>query len=214
MLKSYEEFKRKYHDSWMTVDVPILKQLTLSGVVQVLPLRDQIQRRVFWLRVGLWKPSECSNDSMLQAGGLCGDATIVEPMTQVAGISIIFDFKDIGMSQVKALTPAFAKKMIYFLTGCLPVRVTALHVINEPSIFSMVFAVFKAFLTEKMKKKLYFHGSNMQSLHEHITPSCLPPELGGTAGEVDPEGWYKVLMGDVIQKGLQDLGYKFVNEDK
>lgn len=52
----------------------------------------------------------------LQAGGLCGDATIVEPMTQVAGISIIFDFKDIGMSQVKALTPAFAKKMIYFLT--------------------------------------------------------------------------------------------------
>lgn len=54
-----------------------------------------------------------------------------------------------------------------------------------------------------MKKRLYFHGSNMSSLHEHVTPSSLPPELGGTYGDIDPVEWYKVLMGDIVKKGTK-----------
>lgn len=79
----------------------------------------------------------------------------------------------------------------------------------------------------------------MSSLHEHVIASCLPPELGGTFGEVDPQEWYKVLMGDIVQKGmyqipqnlfpqfypklnfflvfipeLKALGYRFIEEEK
>ncbi|EEB12004.1 conserved hypothetical protein [Pediculus humanus corporis] len=213
-LKSYEEFKLKNYEFWTNIDVPILRQLTLTGAIQVLPYRDQYERRIFWARAGIWKPSDFSIEYLLQAGGICGDATIVEPKTQIAGIVMIFDLKDVGMSHVKTVTPAFAKKMIHFLAACLPVRVNALHVVNEPSIFSVAFSIFKAFLTEKMKKRLYFHGSNLQSLHEHVTPNCLPPELGGKTGPIDPQEWYKVLMGDLVRKELSNLGYKFINEDK
>lgn len=97
------------------MDVPILKQLTCSGAVQVLPQRDSLGRRIFWLRAGFWKPSDCPLECLLQAGGICGDATIVEPMTQVAGIVMIFDLKDVGMAQFKGLTATFAKRMTHFL---------------------------------------------------------------------------------------------------
>ncbi|KAL0274466.1 UNVERIFIED_CONTAM: hypothetical protein PYX00_006880 [Menopon gallinae] len=214
LLKNYEEFRSKYHEQWMNVDLPTLRTLTTKGAVQVLPGRDQHARRVFWLRGGLWKPGDCSIDCLLQAGGLCGDATIVEPMTQIAGIVMIFDLKDVGMSQIKGLSTTFAKKMVHFLANCLPVRINAIHVVNEPALFSMILSLFKAFLTEKMKKGLYFHGSNLASLHEHVSPTCLPPELGGTYGEVDPREWLKVFTGDMVLKELKALGYNFVGEDK
>lgn len=64
-----------------------------------------------------------------QAGGLCGDATIVEPMTQIAGIVMIFDLKDVGMSQIKGLSTAFAKKMVHFLA----VSITRYKMTDRPA---------------------------------------------------------------------------------
>lgn len=92
-------------------------------------------------------------------------------MTQVAGIVMVFDMKDVGLTQLKGISASFAKRMVHFLAvsssktitswdwicfsqSCVPVRINAIHIVNEPAIFSMFFTIFKAFLTERMKKRV------------------------------------------------------------
>lgn len=50
-------------------------------------------------------------------------------------------------------------------------------------------------LSHSLSLQIHFHSNNVQSLHKHIDPSCLPKKYGGTRGEIDYCGadWYPVL---------------------
>ena len=51
-----------------------------------------------------------------------------------------------SISQVAYFTPSFAAVAVEFLQKALPCRVKGFHIINQPIIFNMVFAIFKPFL--------------------------------------------------------------------
>lgn len=69
-------------------------------------------------------------------------------------------------------------------------RCTAIHVVNQGFAFSLAFAFFKPFLNESMKSRLYLHGTNYKTLHEHINPENLPKRYGGLL-ENEPLDSYK-----------------------
>lgn len=60
----------------------------------------------------------------------------------------------------------------------------------------MVFALFKPFLTEKLRKRIIFHGTDRKSLHKYISPKHLSKEFGGTLDipPIDGRDWYKYLL--------------------
>lgn len=55
--------------------------------------------------------------------------------------------------------------------------------------FDVAFAFFKPFLTDRMKSKLFLHGSNYKSLHKHIFPSHLPKRYGGEMEDYSYKPW-------------------------
>ena len=59
----------------------------------------------------------------------------------------------------------------------------------------MVWQMFKPFVKEKLKKRMFFHGSKMQSLHKHMAPSHLPKNYDGDLPEIDYTGaeWYQTI---------------------
>lgn len=70
------------------------------------------------------------------------------------------------------------------------------HIVKQPFLFNMVWQMFKPFVKDKLKKRMFFHGTKMSSLHAHIPPSHLPkcydgllPELNYTSAD-----WYPVLI--------------------
>lgn len=67
--------------------------------------------------------------------------------------------------------------------------------VKEPFLFNMVWQMFKPFVREKLKKRMFFHGSKMSSLHKHMAPSHLPKNYGGQLPEIDYTGadWYPVI---------------------
>lgn len=56
----------------------------------------------------------------------------------------------------------------------MPIRVSALHIINQGWIFDTVFQFFKPFLNDRMREKIFIHGSDLKSLHKYVEPSRLP----------------------------------------
>ncbi|XP_014701400.3 alpha-tocopherol transfer protein-like isoform X2 [Equus asinus] len=75
-----------------------------------------------------------------------------------------------------------------------PIRIKAVHVVNEPRIFKGIFAIIKPFLKEKIANRFFLHGSDLNSLHTNLPRSILPKEYGGTAGELDITAWNAVLL--------------------
>lgn len=92
----------------------------------------------------------------------------------------------------------------------MPVRTNAIHIINNNWAFDMIFQIFKPFLNERMKEKLFVHGSDYKSLHKYVSPSHLPKCYGGDLPEYPYTIWMENLAkNDIIRDELKQLGYLF-----
>lgn len=139
---------------------------------------------------------------------------MLEPETQVNGGIVIFDMEGLSMQQTWQFTPSFAKLIVDWLQDAIPLRVKAIHIVNQPKIFNLVFALFKPFFREKLRSRIYFHGSDRESLHKHISAKCLPECYGGVSEiqRIDADQWYKLLM--LCQKEYETINSYGLKKDK
>jgi len=105
------------------------------------------------------------------------------------------DFNGLGMKQVKGLTPSFSLRLLTFIQEAMPLRLKEVHFVNQPFLFNMVWTMFKPFVKEKLKNRMFFHGNKMESLHKHIDPAYLPEDYGGALPKINYSSvdWYPVL---------------------
>lgn len=86
-----------------------------------------------------------------------------------------------------------------------------LHIINYSWILNSIFYLFKQFIPAALFKRMYFHGSDMASLHQHIDPEYLPKEYGGWCRYfISTEKWISKIdayKDDFIVKELRALGF-------
>ncbi|KRT81284.1 CRAL-TRIO domain containing protein [Oryctes borbonicus] len=166
------------------------------NVVNVLTNRDHKGRRVLLINVGAtWNPSKVNADQLLRILYLIHLAALLEPETQIRGAVVVMDYKGLGMKQISAFTPAFAMKLMAFIQDAMPMRLKEVHFINNPIMFSIVWKIIKPLVKEKLSKRIHFHGSKMESLHQFIPPSHLPTDYGGTLPAIDYTGrdWYPAI---------------------
>ncbi len=140
--------------------IKILKDLTPEDekssfidnkVVNVLTNLDQDGRRVLIVNCGaVWDTKKVSADSLFRIFYLVHVAAQVEESTQVRGVVVIMDFDGLGLSQVRALSPSFSKRLLTFIQDAMPIRMKQVHIINQPFVFSMVWKLFKPFIREKL----------------------------------------------------------------
>lgn len=109
-------------------------------------------------------------------------------------------------------------------------RLKGVHIVNNSYIFNMLFAIFKPFIREKLRKRvsrsaelqiclsslranldlslslqIFFHGKDWKSLTSHIDASALPPKYGGTATYELPPG---KLLGEFFECYAKDYERK------
>ncbi|EAT45365.1 AAEL003347-PC [Aedes aegypti] len=197
LIQRYYQFKVKHWDMYLDLspsrEVNIFKQNILS----VFPNRDQLGRRILLLELGKpWKHKEVTLDEVFKGCVLFLEAAMLEPETQVNGAVVIFDMDGLTMQQAWQFTPPFAKRIVDWLQDAVPLRIKGIHIINQPKIFNVVFALFKPILRDKLRSRIVFHGTDRESLYKHIAKECLPPCYGGTvdAPRVQGEQWYELLL--------------------
>ncbi|XP_050453208.1 alpha-tocopherol transfer protein-like isoform X2 [Cataglyphis hispanica] len=212
LVKHYYSFKMKHANIYENLKASREKNIFDQNILTVLPIRDQHGRRMLIIELGKkWKHQKCSLDEVFKGCVLYLETAILEPSTQIAGTIVIFDMDGLTLQQAWQFTPPFAKKIVDLIQDAVPLRIKNLHVINQPYVFNMVFALFKPFLREKLKSRIIFHGTDRKSLHQYISPKCLPAHYGGTMEVplIDGPTWYELLVQcDKEYEAINSYGYK------
>lgn len=197
LVQNYYSFKVKHENVYKDLKPSREKNIFDHNILTVLPNRDQHGRRVLIIELGKkWKHNKCSLDEVFKGCVLYVEAAMLEPATQIAGAVVIFDMDGLTLQQTWQFNPPFAKRILDWLQEAVPLRVKNIHIINQPYVFNMVFALFKPFLKEKLKNRIIFHGTDRKSLHQYMSPKCLPECYGGTLQipRVTGPQWLELLL--------------------
>jgi hypothetical protein len=75
----------------------------------------------------------------------------------------------------------FMKMCIESLRGCLPVRLSVIHVCRPPIFLPIIFPIIQVLLGARLRQRVHFHRGNVvQSLdHYGVPKTAIPHELGG-----------------------------------
>lgn len=83
--------------------------------------------------------------------------------------------------------------MIEGLQDCFPARFKGVHFLGQPWYVEAALTVIKPFLNEKIKERIFVHGNNLSTLHEHVHKDVLPAEMGGEEPSYNPETFIETL---------------------
>lgn len=155
-MRRVAEFKRDYSETLKNLmPADEMDAFVNNEVINVLTNLDQEGRRVLVVHCGkIWDPKKVTSEQLFRLFYLIHVAALVEESTQVRGVVVIMDFDGLGMSQVKSLTPAWSKRLLTFIQDAMPLRLKQVHMVNQPFIFNMVWALFKPFVKEKLSKRV------------------------------------------------------------
>lgn len=211
LIKQYYNFKLKHSNIYDNLMPSREKNIFDQNILTVLINRDQHGRRILILELGKkWKHNKCSLDEVYKGCVMFLEMAMLEQITQIAGAIVIFDMDGLSLQQTWQFTPPFAKRIVDLLQDAMPLRIKNIHVINQPYVFNMVFALFKPFLREKLKNRIIFHGTDRKSLHQYISPKCLPICYGGVVDvKIDGPQWYQLLIEcNKEYEAINSYGYK------
>ncbi|OAD58276.1 Clavesin-2 [Eufriesea mexicana] len=113
-------------------------------------------------------------------------------------------------NQGGALGAAALRNLIAALRGRFPARFKAIHFLSAPLYVQATLALVKPFLDEKTRNKIYLHGNNLSTLHEHLPTDILPAELGGTGPAFNPGLWAE----PVIHSAMKEAELAAIKKEK
>lgn len=206
-----------------------------DDVVSVAPYKDQLGRRMMFYKIGNWIPDRISIGDILKTTLLLLELASLEPQAQVLGGVGIFDLEGFSLSHAWYVSPSIVQKIIslmvvsmleiiYFnskknkhifcFQTCMPHRTEEIHIINNGWAFDVVFQMFKPFLNERMRSKIFLHGWDLRSFHKHIYPQNLPEKYGGEMPKIQYTAWIESFKKNTkILNKLEMLGYVIDPED-
>lgn len=159
-MRRIADYREKYHSTFGNLlPEQEMSSFVDNDVVNVLVNRDQHGRRILLMKLGgSWDPSKVTNDQLVRCLYLIHLGAILEPETQVHGIVIIIDLKDMGMTQVGAVTPTFAFKLISFIQDAMPLRFKGLHIVNNPFVWNIAWNILKPLQNQKVRERVCFNS--------------------------------------------------------
>lgn len=197
LFKNYHKWRAECPEITADLRPSSVLSLLRSGYHGVLRERDSQGSRVLIYRIAQWDPKLFTAYEVFRVSLITSELLVQELETQCNGIKVIFDLQGWRLVHAFQITPMLAKRIASVLADSFPIKVRGIHLINEPLFFHPVFALIRPFLPEKMKERIYMHGSDYtESLQQHFGANILPPEYGGAGCGMDElcEEWTEFIM--------------------
>lgn len=166
----------------------------LDGLPGVLAERDPCGRPVIVLLASNWDHSRYDVRTVYQAVLLTLERLVEDEAVQAAGVVAILDWSNFPARLTTSLTPKLLRLMLDGLQDAFPLRLGAMHLVNQPWYVDAALGLARPFLKEKLRSRIHFHGNNLATLHAQVPARLLPAELGGEGGEYHAHTWAATML--------------------
>ncbi|XP_055943918.1 alpha-tocopherol transfer protein-like [Argiope bruennichi] len=177
-VRNFLSFRNTYSSIFQTIPDVHFKDNPSTRFTTVLPYRCPDGCAVVLHELRKWNPNELSLEHFKTIVLSSFLLPLRCPMTQISGFKIIYDFKDTN-KRFRYCTPQNINIYYNAAFNCVPGRYKEIHCVNKSVILTAVWAVLKPFLSEKMRKRIFFH-SNPEDLLNYFPSSTIPTQYGGS----------------------------------
>jgi hypothetical protein len=151
------------------------------GFVRLIPAQDPVGRAILFLDPSVQNKSLYERESMARSFWYVIHAALETEGAQQKGVVLMVYPKHAQLSQMDR---ALAKLNIDSLKGCLPIRLSAMHLCHPPTFFQIIFPFVKMLMGERLRKRLKVHaGKNEVVLKKletfGLTSDKVPTDIGG-----------------------------------
>lgn len=194
VVKAAHKFERENPRWFSNLSGEEFRAVYASGFMRILQGRDRLGRRVsILLPTRMPGPDLMSPDGMMRWNMWALGRMATCPYFCVLGTSIMENFEIFSFKQAMAMNsnmpPSVMKQNFHFIQKCAAYRLGAILVVNQPRFLTWMYALVKPFMSKKMKSRVHLLGSDVSLLAQHMDPTLLPPELGGSSSE-SPMAWF------------------------
>ncbi|XP_061393123.1 clavesin-2-like [Musca vetustissima] len=188
-LDKYYTLKSKYPEFYtiQNIDDPRVIELYKMGIGLHLPTPlNENGPRIQYFRPGNYPTDKYTfTDVMAIANSFQELNMRFDDYCVVNGYIQILDMSSYTASHILQLTPNIVRKIFIFAEDALHLRQRAIHIINTSPTVDRLLNMIKSLMPVKQQQRLFIHGSNLESLYEHIPLKYLPRDLGGENSSFD-----------------------------
>lgn len=184
---------KKRYPQFTEYDEQRIEKLFERGYCYPFSGRDNEGRKIVILQTGRLDPDEFSIYDAFKLFCYVVIVLMEEEETQIAGIVCIFNHVDATIKHL--MSPIDARDFMDFVKNCSSCRQKGHFVVNLPSYANFVIEIFKAVMSEKLKKRMFVLKSS-DELKNHIDLSLLPKEFGGFKSEAEMMSEFMKLRDD------------------
>ncbi|XP_077992888.1 alpha-tocopherol transfer protein-like [Glandiceps talaboti] len=189
MLVHYYQVRKDYTDMFDNYKPSTVKQIYAIPNSMICSEKDKEGRTILVTKIGNWDPEKFDIFDGIKAQLMSLEVLLSDEDVQVNGLVFVADYAGLNKKHMKHLGPLVMRKMNDVYMNAMPLRMKAIHYVRQPDLFETLFAFIRPLLTEKLKKRLHFHGQEYGSLHDYIPSALLPAELGGQLPDYDNTEW-------------------------
>ncbi|XP_035447389.1 clavesin-1 [Spodoptera frugiperda] len=208
LMVRYEQFRRE--NAYLYDCDPFNLVLVRDVYAGVLP-ESPDHGRIILMRFGRWDVDAAAIEEVVRYALVMDEIATMQPKLQILGVTIVVDLDGLNLRQVAQLTPTVAGQIVALMGVSFPLPNHNLHIIRYNWILHSIFYLFKQFMPRAVWNRIHFHGNDLSSLHKHIDPMYLPPELGGRCRHViSTEKWLSKIdeyKDDFLVQELKEIGF-------
>ncbi|GIY21460.1 alpha-tocopherol transfer protein-like [Caerostris darwini] len=189
-LRKGHIYRKKYSNLFKSLPDIWFSSKTSTKLMRVLPKRCQDGCTIIVFRYVLLLPDEMALTEIKRMFVITFDQLLRDPMTQINGLKVIQDFRDAPLKLLRNCTPHNMYWFKHSGLDCFPGRFKEIHVLNESIVFKAAWVLLNRFLSEKIRKRIFFH-SDPEELLDYFPRSVLPPEYGGCLEDTSTDDWIR-----------------------
>ncbi|XP_049525259.1 alpha-tocopherol transfer protein-like [Dermacentor silvarum] len=174
----------------------------------VMPEKDVHGRPILFMNIGQWIPSELPFSEYQKAWTICLEHMASDPVTQVLGVALLLDYNGFSIDKMLSVSLGLLKKAWEYVQDCMPMRLKAIHVLNQSYTFDVLYTLVRPIMKTKLAERFQLYGESYDRLHEEIPSSVLPEEYGGQGPPLDYEAfWRRVDAEEELFAANNQFGY-------
>lgn len=191
LLVNYESYGKWFKN--LSLDDESLLELVNKGYIIPLKERDRNGCRVILAQPKVFDTKKFTEDHIYRSFFLSVMTLLEEPETQVSGITVIVDFKDVKLDYITLFSLMELKHLAHCLQNAVPMRLKQSNWVNFPAFGVRISEIVRGFASKKMNERAKITVDD-QVIYESIDKKFLPTEYGGEAKMSDLIENFKALI--------------------